>query len=353
MKKQHNFPDDFPKMEVRAAIKKGIDQAKSESTIVKAKRSRKITYAFASLVAAVLLLIGSTYVSPTIASGLAQIPLIGSVFEQSDKKDLQLAREHGLTSVVGETKTVDGISVTVDEILYDQNNISIGLFIESEKPLSEYYFGGGMDMMIDGKNPSYLTSSYHEEKISDTSFMGIQQIMLTDEMPEAFELGLILYGEKGEQWDFTVPIEKIKDVKKVLVNHSQTVEDLQIFVNEILISQTGITLTYDSVETTTDFEESVGGNVEFKITDQNGREIPGITGGVMGELIDGKIYHTSNKQFDPIDESVTSLTITPYFDEWIEYGVEVEGDQTQPVKQFKRKSSSESGVFESFTINLQ
>lgn len=351
MKRRHSFSDDFPKLEVRRAIHKGISEAKQEIELAKTKRHRKFVYTFASLAATLILLFGSAYVSPTIASGLAQIPIIGSVFEQSEQKDLQLAKEYGLTNIVGKTKTVEGISVTVDEVLYDQNNISIGLFIESEKPLSEHYFGGGMDMTIDGKNPSYLASSYHEEKISETSLMAIQQIMLTEEMPEAFELGIILYGDKGEQWDFSVPIEKIKDVKKVLINHSQNVGNLEIFVDEILISQTGITLTYDSVEVASDFEESVGGNVEFKITDQNGREIPGITGGVMGEIIDGKIYHTSNKQFDPIDDSVTSLTITPYFDEWVEYGVEAKGDQT--VKQFKRKSSSDLGMFESFTVNLR
>lgn len=351
MKKRHKVSRDFPEIAVRTAIQRGISQAEEELSQKKIRRNKKIIFSFASLAATVLLLFGTAYVSPTIASGLSQLPIIGSVFEQSDQKDLQLAKKHGLTNIVGQTKTVDGISVTVDEVLYDQNNISIGLFIESEESLPEHYFGGGMDMTIDGKNPAYIASSYHEEKISDTSFIRIQQIMLTDEMPEVFELGLILYGEKGEQWDFSVPIEKIKDVKKVLINHSQTVGDLEIFVDEILISQTGLTLTYDSIEVATDFEASVGGNVEFKITDQNGREINGINGGVMGELIDGKIYHTSNKQFDPIDDSVTSLTITPYFDDWVEYGVEVEGDQT--VKQLKRKNGPELGTFESFTVNLR
>jgi len=351
MKEQRSFSDDFPKIEVRTAIKKGIAQAESEWVNVKTNRRRKVVYTFASLAAAIILLIGSAHVSPTIASGLAQIPLIGSVFEQSEQKGLQLAKKHGLTNVVGETKTVDGISVTVDEILYDQNNISIGLFIESNEPLPEHYFGAGMDITINGKMPSYFAGDYGENSLSDTSLMAIQQILLTDEMPDAFELGLILTGEKGERWDFSVPIEKVKDVKKVLINHSQTLDNLEIFVDELMISPTGITLTYDSIETETDFQESLGGNVEFKITDQNGQEIPGITGGVMGELIDGKIYHTSNKQFDPIDESVTSLTITPYFDEWVEYGVEVDGDQT--VKQFKRKSSSDLGIFESFTVDLQ
>lgn len=351
MKKRHDLTDEFPEIAVRKAIQQGVSQAEAAFNQKKTRRSHRIIFTFISLAATVFFIFASAYFSPSIASELSRLPIIGSVFEQSGEKDIQLAKKHGLTNQVGEKKTVDGISVTVDEVLYDQNNISIGLFIESEKPLPSYYFGAGMDITIDGKNPSYLTSNYEEEKISDHERMGIQQIMITDEMPDAFELGLILYGEKGERWDFSLPVEKIENVKKLLINHSQKLGNLEISVDEILISQTGLTLTYESVEVETAFEESLGGHVEFTIVDQNGREIPGVTGGVVGEVIDGKIYHSSNKQFEAIDDSVTSLTITPYFDEWIESGVEVDGDKK--VKQFERSSDSERGSFESFNVNLR
>lgn len=351
MKKRHSFSDDFPKVDVRIAIKQGINRAKKETPILKSKRFKRMVYSLASLAAAIIVLIGSAYVSPTIASGLSQIPIIGSVFEQSDRVNLQLANKHGLSNVVGVTEEIDGISVTVDEILYDQNNISIGLFIESEQPLPEHYFGAGMDMTINGKIPSYLAWDYHEESLSETSKIAIQQILITDEMPDNFDLGLILTGEKNEGWEFSVPIEKLKDIKKVFVNHSQTSGNLTIHVNEITIGQTGISLHYEGVETGSDFHNTIGDFVEFHITDQDGREIPGVTGGVMGEAKNNEMIFTSNKQFDPIDDSVTSLIITPYIMGNIEQGVEVKGNQKS--EQFSREINGEENVFKSFTIPLK
>lgn len=351
MRKRHDVTKEFPEIEVRKAIQQGFFRAEEAFNQKKTRRFHRVVFTFVSMAATVFLIFVSAYLSPSIASELSQLPIIGSVFEQSKQKDIQLAKKHGLTSQIGVTKTVDGISVTVDEVLYDQSNISIGLFIESEKPLPEYYFGAGMDVTIDGKNPAYLTSNYEEEKISDHEIIGIQQIMITDEMPDAFELGLVLYGEKGEKWDFSLPIEKIKDVKRLMINHSQKVGNVEIFVDEILISQTGLTIRYESIEVDTELEEALGGHVEFKLVDQKGREIPGVTGGVVGELIDGNSYHTSQKQFDAIDESVTSLTITPYFDEWIESGVAEDGEQR--VKQDDRSSDTEHGSFESFNVKLR
>lgn len=345
MKKQRNLSDDFPKTEVRLAIQKGIQQATDETKPIKPSRTRKIAYTLASITATILILFGSSYISPTIASSLSQIPIIGTVFEHSNRADLQQAQKYGLTNIVGETKTVDGISVTIDEVLYDQNNISIGLFIESDEPLPEHYFGASMDMTIDGDFPSYLAGEYSEDMLTDTSRTAIQQIVITDEMPDAFELGLSLEGEKGEQWDFSLPIEKINDVKKVFVDHTQMVDELEINVPELTISETGIALSYEGVDNKADFDESIGNNVEFRITDQDGQEISGRTGGVNGELIDDQIIYTSNKQFDPIDESVTSLTITPYLETYDVF-------DEQMIKQNKEKDHDETTTFESFTVNL-
>src|SRR5690625_501514 len=350
MKKQRNFSDDFPKADVRLAIQKGIKQATEETKSFKTSRTRKIVYTLASIAATILILFGSSYISPTIASSLSQIPIIGTVFEQSNRADLHEAQKHGLTNIIGETKTVDGISVTVDEVLYDQNNISIGLFIESDEPLPEHYFGSGMDMTIDGNYPSYLAGEYGEESLTETSMTAIQQIVITEEMPDAFELGLSLKGEKGEQWDFSLPIEKINDVKKVFVNHTQMVDELEISVPDLTISETGIALSYAGVDGETDLAASSGADVEFRLTDQDGREIAGRTGEVMGELDGDKIIHTSKKQFDPIDESVTSLTITPHLETYDEYGV-ISEDQT--IKQYKRKNNGETVTFKSFIVDLE
>lgn len=225
MKKSHDPFKEFPQDEVRSAIRSGIIQAKEHSNTKHIKVGhwrRKATYALSCVAAVFAILLGSSYYSPALANSLSHIPIIGSIFGNSDIVGLQRAQENGLINEIGETQTINGISVTLNEILYDQNNITIGLLIESEKYLEPDYFGSGMDYTINGKLPSNSTGSYGEEKLSSTTRTAIQEINITEEMPEKFELGLILRGENGEKWYFTTPVKKLLIFIKFLFTiHSQ------------------------------------------------------------------------------------------------------------------------------------
>src|SRR5690625_4476814 len=137
MRTQYEDSKDFPKEQVRSAIQLGLKHGEAEKELgAKQKghsKSRKTIYVIGSIAAAFILLVASSQYSPALASSLAKIPIIGSVFGDSDLIGLQQAQEKGLTSQIGETQTINGISVTLDEILYDQNNITVGFQIESEK----------------------------------------------------------------------------------------------------------------------------------------------------------------------------------------------------------------------------
>jgi len=315
MKKSHEPFEEFPRSQVRSAIRSGIVQAKEKVNAQPSRNTygkRNLIYALCSVAVVFGILVGSSYFSPALASSLSQIPFIGSVFGKSDLIGLQKAQKNGLTNEIGETQTVNGISVTLHEILYDQNNITIGLFIESDKELDKFYFGAGMDYTINGDYPAVSTGSYGEDILSTTTRTAIQEINVTEEMPEEFELGLMLHGENGETWYFSTPVEKIANIHKIPVQYSQTVDGLNVTITEMSYSETGVSIAYESLEEETDFELSRGGNIEFLVVDQDGKKITGRSGGATGERIKDRIQFKSSKQFDPIDSNVTELTITPY-----------------------------------------
>lgn len=321
MKKSHDQLEEFPKEQVRSAIHAGIVQAEEQRNSKTTKNSthihrinnwkRKLLYALCS-VAIVIILVGSPYYSPALASSLSQIPIIGSVFGNSNLIGLKQAQKNDLTSEIGETQTINGISVTLDEILYNQNNITIGLIIESEKELGESYFGVGLDFMINGEIPDGSSGGYKEDILSATSRTAIQTITVTEDMPNAFELGLILDGCNGEKWYFSTPIKKITNINKIPIQHSQKVDGIDLTVTELSLSETGVSITYKSSEEGTDFELSRAGDIEFLMVDQDGNEITSHSGGVTGEKSKNRLVFKSNKQFNPIDLNVTELTITPY-----------------------------------------
>src|SRR5690625_3734543 len=171
MKNYYNSDEQLPEADDRLAIRKGIEQAKKQTPHIQNKPNtvmKKLMYSLAVVAATFFLLLGSSHLSPSLASSLAKIPIIGSVFSNSTIPSLQVAEQEGLTGEVGETQTVDGISVTFSEFLYDQNNISIGLLIESDKELEEHYFGAGMDGTINGKTQQKSYRNYGRDKHSET-----------------------------------------------------------------------------------------------------------------------------------------------------------------------------------------
>lgn len=356
MKKSLNSFEEFPQDQVRSAIRSGIVQAKEQVDTSRRKKSngkQKILYALSSVAAFFAILIGSAYFSPALANSLSQIPIIGSVFGNSDLVGLQQAKKSGLTSDIKETQTVNGISVTLDEILYDQNNITIGLIIESDKDLEPFYFGVGMDFTINGKNPAAASGSYGEQEIRQTTRTAIQEINVSEEMPESFELGLALHGKNGERWLFSTPVSKIGDIQHIPVQHTQTVDGVTLTVPDLSISETGISIAYESSEVETDFELSRGGNIEFLVVDQDGNKINGHSGGATGERVKDRIQFRSHKQFDPVDSQVTELTITPYVVIPSDGGgVEIDENGNETELEYKG-NQIKPAEFESFKVSIR
>ncbi|MFJ6208707.1 DUF4179 domain-containing protein [Lysinibacillus sp. NPDC092081] len=311
---------EFPRDEVRSAITKGIQQAEEQKNMsqapiqMKRKSKRKPLLYVASTAAAFSIMIGSAaYVSPTFASTLSQLPIVGSVFSNSGLPGLKQASEQGLTSTIGEKHTINGISVTINEVLYDASIITVGLTIDSEKQLSDYYLGAGPNFTINGKNPKVSSGGYGEKVVSPTVRTGIARLEVKEDMPDSFEMGLTLEGKEGEKWEFSVPVKKITNTIDVPVNHQQQAEGIQLDVSKISLSPTGIALDYKATEKGTIDNPHIGASfIEFRMTDEHGKEITSHSGGSEGHFDNGAWDFSSTKSFAPITDDVQKLIITPY-----------------------------------------
>ena len=168
---------------------------------------KKVLYSLGAAVVAFGLLVGSATVSPVMATFVSQIPVVGSIFSESGERGLEQVSELGLTQVVGESKTIEGNTITIDEVFYDGTRLTIGYSLASEEPLGEFYLGSGMDFTIDGKRVSFGGSS-GETEITPTYRTGLYNIEpASTDIPEKFTLGLFFEGEGGERWKFSVPVK--------------------------------------------------------------------------------------------------------------------------------------------------
>lgn len=287
---------------------------------VKPKRKRslrkKLVYSASAVVAAFGLLIGSATVSPTMAAVAAKIPLIGSIFNESDDRGLVQVNKSGLTQVVGESKTVEGTTLTIGEIYYDGTRLTFGYSVESKEPLGERYITS-MGFTVDGELFMGSMGGDDEKVVTPTYRTGIMDIKayetkyfsdMTD-LPEAFVLGLRFEGKDDKEWEFSIPVKKQSNATFIALDHTQERRGIELSVLGLNHGPGGLLLTYRTATKVLD-PLRVMDHLEFKVVDSLGNELAVRGGGADGydRLMNGSYL------FDPIDSDATEVTITPYIE---------------------------------------
>ncbi|MFJ7932775.1 DUF4179 domain-containing protein [Sporosarcina sp. NPDC096371] len=268
----------------------------------------KVVYSAAAAVVAFGLLIGSATVSPVMATFVSQIPIIGSIFSVSGERGLERVSELGLTQVVGQSKTVNGITITIDEVFYDGTRVTVGYSEESEEPLEDLYVIPIFD--VDGKR---MPTGGIVRKITPTYWTKVISIEPYREvLPKKFVLGMSFEGKNGEQWNFSAPVEEQPGVQQVTINHSQQIEGIDLLVENIKIGTSGFLLRYKVVS---EKYPDLTTLLEFRVVDSLGNELTMSGGGKEngnedGLFEEGLVYGT--RLFDSVDEHAKELTIIPY-----------------------------------------
>lgn len=323
----------------------------AENALEKRKPSvrKKLLYGTAAASVAAGLLFGLSAGSPALAGVLSKVPLIGSIFSESGDPGLERVSEEGLTNVVQKAQTVGDTTLTVDEVFYDGTRFTISFSLESEKALEDHYLSSGPDPTINGE-PINFSASYEETKVSANFRTGIYDIAVSEDLPEDdFELGLTFHGEDGKRWDFTVPVSVHADVTRVAIGHEQQAGGIALTVSDLKIGPTRALITFHTVS---EGDNELANFIEFKVADEEGNEIESYFGGSQGERIGGKMYTTGSHFFDPLDDDVKELTLTPYLALPAGGGgVEIDesGKETELAFDF---SGAEDIEFDSFTVTL-
>ncbi|GEN85192.1 hypothetical protein SLU01_35040 [Sporosarcina luteola] len=292
---------------------------------------RRLAIGTSAAVLSLGILVGSAAISPAMANFVSQIPIIGSIFSQSNDKGLVQVSETGLTQIVGETKTVNGKSLTIDEVFYDGTRFTFSYSLVSDVPITDNYLMPSWT--IDGQQYASGMGRDAEVVISPMERTGIYELGYYQEetvpLKEKFELGLWFEGEGGEEWDFHIPVVK-QVVKQIAIDEVQQLEDLKLIVSSINTGPGGMLINY-KVESP--YDQHIGSFVRFEVFDENGNEYKMNYGGSTGAR-----YKKGTFLFVPIDEDVTQLTINPvmYIPEGktvIDYSAYRE--KTYPFKSFK------------------
>ncbi|WP_301108588.1 DUF4179 domain-containing protein [Sporosarcina sp.] len=307
-------------------IKKAIDQIdvphdKLDQSITSAMKAaktknkkprRKIWPSATAASFAACMLLGSAFVSPTMARVLSSVPVLDSVFEFAGDKGLVIASQKGLSNEVEQTVTDQGISLTIKDVYYDGTRLSISYIQESPHPKDHL---GEFQLKADGQVINF-SDSRTGKLLTETQFAGVMNIAPVEELPDSFELSMSLkeVGDVAGSWDFEVPVTlSDEDVKTIEVNKKLVYQDMKMTVKEMKIGEAGIKLSV-SVTSPDEIDPNMVGDdmLNLNLLNDQGFALTQLDVYGSGSIVNGQHVMNMEYRYEPLEYASETLTVSPY-----------------------------------------
>lgn len=288
--------NDIEKKQMKKRIKSKI------RTQHKSKRGKIIA---ASIIALTVIYVGFNNMDV-----LANVPIIGSVIEEYINSNNKSLKDY--KTVVGQTIVDNGVSVKLNEVLIDDDEILISSTFRSDEidwdkiitPFPKIYING----KYAGGNGSGMSNKIDEATRSFFSRIDIKNIKLQDNLNIKvvyhnidFIKSSNSYDTLKGKWSFEFKANKDKllaEVKIIPINRSFKLENGQeIKIADLRITPASARINYKMLNGTKY-------DVHFMVHDQNGDELKPNSAHTLIE--------DSYVRFDTLDENITKLKVTPY-----------------------------------------
>ncbi|MBN3522291.1 DUF4179 domain-containing protein [Paenibacillus apiarius] len=274
-------------------------------------RFRKVMLAAAAATVIGFGIIGSGFISPTMAQTLKQIPFLQSVFKAAGDLGLQTADEKGLVDNVNQSVTQHGVTLDVSKVIYDGARLSIGIVQPAPgRDIKE------VKLFIDGMS-EHFAHSYTNPILSEDGKTVNSVYNFTPDwnLPDEFELSLHVYLEdmENERFEFRFPVKKIASrTLAPKIEKQRGEEKIALQKIEITEASTRVVLGFDHP---VDEEDGTSYLKDLKVAvfDDRGIELEPMGGARSGTRMDNMLYNTLDQQYAPFQRVPKSITLRPYF----------------------------------------
>ncbi|KOS63154.1 DUF4179 domain-containing protein [Lysinibacillus agricola] len=289
---------DVPLEKLDQAIEKGMHSEK--------KKSKKVwKTAIVSSVASVALILGSGFISPKMASVLADVPLIGFMYNIVEHdKGLQTALSDDNKVKLNKTVTSNGIAITVEEVVYDGARLNV-IF-----SMPEYMDIAPGFLYVNGRE---LNTGESLRVLEDQDgFRGLWEFPINEELPDEFDVTLkfLQVGSTEGEWVFSTPIKKVKnDSHKLVAGQSGKVTGISFGVESVEASTTSTKINVEFAATMEKLFSEEAGVLNATIMDQNGTPLT-----VLDQSGSGDDKSTTYLYLiEPLNKDITEIKIAYYF----------------------------------------
>ncbi|MCM3766387.1 DUF4179 domain-containing protein [Neobacillus niacini] len=231
--------------EMPSQVRTRIDDTLS-SLPERKKKMKKSTMIASGIVASVAILLGTGFTNSTMAQVLQSIPFIGSVFTHSKDSTLKTTVEKGLSQTINKSATDKGITVTVNEVIFDGTRVSIGYVVQSQQALEDNV-NPSIGFKIDGKQPGNYGVGGNSERYDDHTILGVMHLDSSTQLPGKFDLDVNFnkLGDTEGNWNIYFPVEEITSENKVILPMEKRESgDISLIVEKVTFAPTSTEVVY-------------------------------------------------------------------------------------------------------------
>jgi len=294
-----------------------IEKARVKRHVLQKRKKAPI---WRNVAAAAVILVGATvttgFAFPSVAS---QIPFMQNVISYFDDEEKRYTNFEAFSTDLGLTQTSNGITVMIDNAVYDGTSITVSYAIETEHPFGDNLAVRGSGWFdVDGATAS--GGSDKITKIGNDRYVGLatftphfedevypETVQVTWE-PEAFYNWETEFEVKGD-WSFAFSLERLEGHVQ-LVNETIKQDDMTFTLQALEFTDVSSIITYEQVITKELLEKWPSVTPVFHITDNLGNVYLDNLGG-GGVSYDSGITFTGSTTFGTIQEGASQLTIKP------------------------------------------
>lgn len=306
---------EVPREDLQIAIKKGMNRAKQEKPIKRKYKRRKIAWLAAASVCIGVL--GSGFIFPQMNRVLAEVPLIGKVYDYFHDTMGQDLTESKLVTELNQQAVSNGVSVTMRSVYYDGGRISVMFKVDNPEKVAikgifanDFYYDFNL---ADGSRKWNSSASSIGKKTKDGWIGNIKIDYPEKELPPNTTLPITItsIGKTKGFWKFDIPVKQLEN-KKINPQQSISSKDQQhtFHFENITIGKGATTIDYKAIY------PLVGENDLariHKITDDKGNEIDMSTSGIEfgREKVGDHVESEERSIFEKIPDSAEFITIYP------------------------------------------
>ncbi|MDK2562379.1 DUF4179 domain-containing protein [Romboutsia sedimentorum] len=304
-------------------IEKTKVKRKLKDSIKKDSIKKKNNWKKKAIVAATIGVIATATFGTIFPSYAKNIPIIGDIFRALDNDRTGLYDNYKENAnEINVTKESKGISITVNDAVFDGKTINLTYTIESDKDLGDKISFSGRSIVIKGDEYTGSTGSSQVVKIDKNTYVGQYNMTISnfvDKPRDSVHLQLnikklilpnkdtkITKEIKGH-WKFDITLDAIKGNTQV-INQSVQKEGATATIKELNINPMSMSMIYSQKISKDILDKWDSTYLDIKIKDDLGNSYSGQDNGGSGDIYGNMTW---SKTLEKPKENATKLIITP------------------------------------------